>query len=337
MRANRTKAAIAGLVAFNIVAWVLLFVVSRQYHFLFGLGALAYVFGLRHAVDADHIAAIDNTTRKLMNDGKKPLGVGFFFSLGHSTIVFVLAVGMAVATHLFRTFLHNVDAVASLIGTLASALFLYGIGILNLVVLKEIYGIFKEIRQTNLTPEKMIELEEALLKRGLMNRVLGRMYASIKASWQMYPVGFLFGLGFDTPSEMAVLGMAVLAAGKSVPILAIFVLPLIFSAGMIMVDTMDGIVMQSAYSWAFLNPVRKVYYNLSITTISVLIAMGVGTVEALQVLSTECSLKGAVWTFLNRMDFGTMGYGIIGILLVSWAVAVVVYRIKGYEQQYGRV
>lgn len=332
MQNNRIKAAIGGLVAFNIAVWGLLLAVSGRFHFLFGLGVLAYVFGLRHAVDADHIAAIDNTTRKLMSDGKKPLGVGLFFSLGHATVVFVLAVGMAVAAHVFKSFLHHVDATASLIGTLVSALFLYLIALLNLVVLRDIYRIFQAARRTRLTREKMLELEEALLKRGLMNRVLGRFYASIRTSWQMYPVGFLFGLGFDTPSEMALLAMAVLAAGKSVPLWAILVLPLVFSAGMILVDTLDGLVMQSAYSWAFLNPIRKVYYNLSITTISVLIALGVGSVEALQVLAAEFSLKGGFWDFLQGMDFGTMGYMIIGILLASWAVAIVVYKVKGFEK-----
>ena len=332
MRDKRIRSALGGLVLFNVAVWAVLVAVSRQYHFLLGLGLLAYVFGLRHAVDADHIAAIDNTTRKLMNDGQKPLGVGFFFSLGHSTVVFVLALGMAVATHLFRTFLHNVDATASLVGTVISALFLYLIALLNLVVLRDIYAIFQKARRMPLTKEKMLELEEALLKRGLMNRVLGRFYASIKESWQMYPVGFLFGLGFDTPSEMALLGMAVLAAGKSVPIWAIMVLPLVFAAGMMLIDTLDGMVMLSAYSWAFLNPIRKVYYNLSITTISVLIALGVGTVEAMQVLGSEFSLKGAFWEYLQNLDFGTIGYGIVGILIVSWLTAILVYRVKGYEK-----
>ena len=319
--------------AANIVAWVVLVTISGHYPFLFGLGVIAFVFGLRHAVDADHIAAIDNTTRKLMNDGKKPLGVGFFFSLGHSTVVFILTLGLAAASHTFGVFLHRVDASASILGTLVSAIFLYLIALLNLIILRDIYHVFQEMRRTGLTHDKKIEMESILLKRGLMNRLLGPAYHAIRASWQMYPVGFLFGLGFDTPSEMAILGMAVFATGKSVPLVVIFVLPLLFSTGMILVDTLDGVLMQSAYSWAFLHPIRKIYYNLSITTISVLIAFGVGTVEALQILGNELSLKGVFWSFLDRMDFGTLGYMIIGILVVSWVVAIAFYKWKGYEKE----
>lgn len=321
------------IVVANVIAWIILVAISERYPFFMGLGVLAYVFGLRHAVDADHIAAIDNTTRKLMNEGKKPLGVGLFFSLGHSTVVFILALGLSAATHAFGLFLHRVDATASLIGTLVSAIFLYLIALLNLVILKDIYYVFQEVRRSGLSREKRDEMESLLLKRGLMNRLLGPAYKAIRTSWQMYPVGFLFGLGFDTPSEMAVLGMAVLATGKSVPLLATLVLPLIFSTGMILVDTLDGVLMQSAYSWAFLNPIRKVYYNLSITTISVLIAFGVGTVEALQILGSELSLKGTFWDYLQNLDFGTLGYSIIGILVVSWIVAIVFYKWKGYENE----
>ncbi len=328
---NRVKIVVGSLVAVNLVVWALLLAASVRYPFLLGLGALAYVFGLRHAVDADHIAAIDNTTRKLINDGSKPLGVGFFFSLGHATIVCLLALGMALSTHVFRALLHNVGSAAGTIGTLASALFLYVIAILNLVVLRDIYGVFQEVRRDRVSRERMAELEEALLKRGLMNRLLGRFYASIKASWQMYPVGFLFGLGFDTPSEMAVLGMAALAAGRSVPTWDLAILPLVFSSGMILVDTLDGIAMLSAYSWAFVNPLRKIYYNLSITSISVLIAIGIGSVELMQVLASELDLKGTFWDRLQGLDFGTLGYAIIGTLLLGWAVATVAYRVSKFE------
>lgn len=335
MRNHQVKvfALLGTLVAANVVAWAMLIALSGHYPFLFGLGVLAFVFGLRHAVDADHIAAIDNTTRKLMNDGNRPLGVGFFFSLGHSTVVFILALGLAAATHTFGTFLHRVDATAGLLGTLVSAIFLYLIALLNLVILRDIYHVFQELRRSGFTQEKREEMEALLLKRGLMNRVLGRAYRAIRSSWQMYPIGFLFGLGFDTPSEVTLFGMAVFASGKNVPLASILVLPLIFSTGMILVDTLDGVLMQSAYSWAFLNPIRKVYYNLSITTISVLIAFGVGTVEWLQILGSELSLKGGLWDLLKEIDFGTMGYLIIGILVVSWAVSIAFYKIKGFEKQ----
>ena len=324
---------LGSLVSVNVGVWILLLLFSHRYPFLFPLGTLAYIFGLRHAVDADHIAAIDNTTRKLMNDGKKPLGVGLFFSLGHTTVVFCLAAGLAVATHIFKSVLHNADAEASLIATVASAGFLYLIATLNLVILRDIYRIFRKVRRTRLTPEKQQELEELLLKRGLMNRVLGKAYHAINAAWQMYPVGFLFGLGFDTASEMALFAMAVLAAGKGLPIWVVLILPLVFSAGMVLVDTLDGVVMLSAYSWAFLHPVRKLYYNLSITTVSVLIALGVGSVEWLQVMGSQLSLKGVFWDWVQGLDFGVLGYGIIAILLVSWAVAFAVYKLKGYEKE----
>jgi len=328
---TRIKMAVFGLLALMAASLAILLAVSRLYPPLFGPGILALVLGLRHAVDADHIAAIDNTTRKLMNDGQKPLGVGFFFSVGHSTIVFGLFLGIAFATRAFGTFLKDVDNSVNMLATLVSALFLYLIALLNLVILRDIYRIFQDLRRKRLTPAKRLELEEALLKRGLMNRVLGRFYEMVKASWQMYPVGLLFGFGFDTPTEMALLAMSALVVGKNVPIWATLALPLVFSAGTVTIDSLDGMVMQSAYSWAFLHPIRKVYYNLSITTISVLIALGVGTVEALQILGTEFSLKGAVWDFLQGMDFETMGYIIIGILLVSWVAAAVLYRVKGYE------
>ncbi len=328
-----TYSLIGGIIVANVMAWIILFIISQRYPFFVGLGALAYVFGLRHAVDADHIAAIDNTTRKLMNEGKKPLGVGFFFSLGHSTVVVILALGLSVATHAFGLLLHRTDSTASLIGTLVSAIFLYLIAILNLVILKDIYSVFQEVRRTGLTQEKRDEMESLLLKRGFMNRLLGPAYKAIRTSGQMYPVGFLFGLGFDTPSEMAVLSMAVLATGKSVPLIDTLVLPLIFAMGMILVDTLDGVLMQSAYSWAFFNPIRKVYYNLSITTISVLIAFGVGTVEALQILGSELTLKGSFWDWLNNIDFGTLGYVIIGILVASWMAAIIFYKWRGYEEK----
>ncbi len=324
---------LVSLVLANIGVWVVFLLISERYPLLFPMGVLAYVFGLRHAVDADHIAAIDNTTRKLMNDGKKPLGVGLFFSLGHSTVVFILAIGLGVATHIFKSFLHNADAEASLVSTLVSAGFLYLIAILNLIVLRDIYRVFQKIRRTRLTPEGQAKLEELLLQRGLMNRLIGRIYKSINAAWQMYPVGFLFGLGFDTASEMALFGMAVLASGRGIPLLVLPILPLIFSAGMVLVDTLDGVLMLSAYSWAFLHPIRKVYYNLSITSISVLIALGVGSVEWLQVIGKQLSLRGVFWNWVNGLDFGILGYGIIGILVVSWTVAVVVYKLKGYEKE----
>ncbi len=316
----------------NVAAWVILLGLSHRYGFLFPLGVLAYVFGLRHAADADHIAAIDNTTRKLMNDGQRPFGIGLFFSLGHSTIVFLLATGLALATHTVKVGLPQLSAVGGILGTSISAAFLYLIALVNLVVLRDIHQAFREIRGTNLTRERILELEEALLRRGLMNRLLGRAYRSIRSSWQMYPVGVLFGLGFDTASEVTLLGLSAFAAGRSLPVAAVLVLPLMFATGMSLVDTLDGVLMQYAYGWAFLNPVRKVFYNLSITAVSVLIALGIGSIEWLQVIGNELAFKGSFWGFLQTLNFSTMGYFVIALLLVSWGAAVVIYRLKGYEK-----
>ena len=316
-----------------MAAWVILIVLSHRYGFLFPLGALAYVFGLRHAADADHIAAIDNTTRKLMNDGQRPLGIGLFFSLGHSTIVFLLVAGLAFATQAVKSGLPHLELMGGILGTVISAAFLYLIAILNLVILRDIYRAFQEVRRIRLTKEKIQELEEILLRRGLMNRLLGRAYRSIRSSWQMYPVGVLFGLGFDTASEVALLGLSAFAAGRNLPMSAILILPLMFAAGMSLIDTLDGVLMQYAYGWAFLNPVRKIFYNLSVTTVSVVVALGVGSVEWLQVIGNELALKGYFWNSLQALNFATLGYFIIALLLASWVASIVIYRLKGYEKK----
>jgi high-affinity nickel-transport protein len=252
--------------------------------------------------------------------------------LGHSTIVFLLAAGLALATQAVKSSLPHLEAVGGVLGTIISAAFLYLIAFLNLVILRDIYLAFREVRQVRLTRERVLQLEEALLRRGLMNRVLGRAYRAIRSSWKMYPVGILFGLGFDTASEVALLGLSALAAGKNLPLAAVLVLPLMFAAGMSLVDTLDGVIMQYAYGWAFLNPIRKVYYNLSITAVSVLVALGVGSIEWLQVIGNELAFKGAFWNFLQALNFSTLGYLIIAVLLLSWGVSIAIYRIKGYDK-----
>lgn len=317
------------LIVYNILAWEELFRLSHVDAALLPLGVLAFVLGLKHAADADHIAAIDNTTRKLMNDGQRPIGVGFYFSLGHSTVVFVLVMGLAIATGLMQHDIKAVENLSGIIGTGISAAFLYFIAVVNLIVLMGIYDAFRQMQRGTFDRE---QLEELLAQRGFMNRLFGRLFATIRRSYQMYYVGLLFGLGFDTTSEMMVIGMAALAATRHMPLEYIVILPMLFAGGMTLLDTTDGIVMLSAYQWAFQNPIRKVYYNMVITTISVAIALLVGTIELLQVVATEMAWKGVFWNTLQNLSFGTIGFVIIGILLISWGVAIMIYRLKGYEQ-----
>lgn len=321
------------LLTWNALAWIGLWLLSRPYPFLFPLGVLAYVFGLRHAADADHIAAIDNTTRKLMHEGQRPVGVGFYFSLGHSTIVFILSLGLALATRLVEKAVPHLEGIGNILGTVVSAGFLYLIAVLNLVILAGIYDLFRRLRQaqTNGKPVNESELERLLEQRGLMNRFFGKLSRTIRHSWQMYPVGLLFGLGFDTASEVALLAMSSAVATHHMPIYLVLILPILFAAGMSLVDTTDGVLMQFAYNWAFLKPIRKVYYNLTITTISVLVALVIGTIEWLQVIARELGLKGWFWGLVGGLSFESIGYLIIFLLLASWAVALAVYKLKGYE------
>src|SRR5881398_2866307 len=278
---------------------------ARHNSALAGLGTLAYTFGLRHAFDADHIAAIDNTTRKFLQDGKRSMGVGFFFSLGHSTIVFSLAAGLAVAAKTVNSKIPGFQSVGGYIGASVSGTFLLLIGLLNLVVLLDVLGVFRQMKRGAYDEQR---LEQALQNQGLMSRFfLRRVRERIDASWKMYPLGVLFGLGFDTATEIGLLALAAGVATHQVPFLAIVSLPLIFAAGMSLMDTADGAFMSHAYGWAFSNPIRKVYYNITVTSLSVAVALLVGTIELLQVTAARLSLDGAFWTFLAGLDFGRIG------------------------------
>src|SRR5919198_4381167 len=287
----------------HLVGWGLFLYYARHNPALAGLGSLAYTFGLRHAFDADHIAAIDNTTRKFLQDGKRSLGVGFFFSLGHSTVVFSLAAGLAIAAKTVNSRLPGFHEYGSYVGAGVSGTFLWIIGVLNLLVLLDILRIFRDMRRGPYDRER---LQERLLDRGFMNRFfVGRFFRRIAASWQMYPLGVLFGLGFDTATEVGLLALAAGVATHHVPLLAVVSLPLLFAAGMCLMDTADGAFMSQAYGWAFSNPVRRVYYNITVTSLSVAVALAIGTVELLQVLG-----------FLNGLDFGKLGYGVVGLFVV---------------------
>jgi high-affinity nickel-transport protein len=309
----------------HVAGWGLFLWYARGNPALAGLGTLAYTFGLRHAFDADHIAAIDNTTRKFLQEEKRPLGVGFFFSLGHSSVVFGLATGLAVAAATVKSRIPSFQHWGGYVGAGVSGTFLWIIGILNLLVLLDIVRIFRELRTGTLDEDR---LEQRLLERGLMSRLfIGRVANRIRASWQMYPLGVLFGLGFDTATEVGLLAISAGVATKHVPFLAVLSLPLLFAAGMSLMDTIDGAFMSHAYSWAFSNPVRKVYYNLTVTTLSVTVALGIGSIELLQVM-------GAGWGWLDALDFSTLGYGIVGLFVVTWATSAVVWKVRRVEERW---
>jgi nickel/cobalt transporter (NiCoT) family protein len=320
------------VVGLHVVGWGLLLYFATQKPVLVGLGTLAYTFGLRHAFDADHIAAIDNTTRKLRQEGQRPLGTGFFFSLGHSTIVFVLAVGLAVAATAIKADIPAFAEVGSVVGAGVSGTFLLIIGVLNLLVLVDVIRIAREMKQGRYDEEK---LEQRLLDRGLMNRAfIGRAFKLISRSWHLYPLGILFGLGFDTASEVGLLAVTAGAAGGGTPILAIVALPVLFAAGMSLADTADGVFMSKAYGWAFSSPARKVFYNITVTALSVTVALVIGVVELLQVAVAKLDLRGGVWDWLSRLDFGTLGYVVVGAFVITWALAYAVWKTRRIEERW---
>lgn len=297
---------------------------------LAGLGVVAYVFGLRHGVDADHIVAIDNTTRKLMQQKERPLTVGMWFSLGHSTVVVVLIVALVVATKAVMGYIPDLQNVGALVGTSVSGVFLWLIGLINIVIVLGIYRVFRSLREGRLD---QAELENLLDNRGFMNRYLRPLFRIVRKPWQIFPIGILFGLGFDTASEIALIALSVgIGVSSSVPIWMILVLPFMFTCGMVLVDTTDGIMMRVAYGWAFLQPLRKIYYNLTVTVISVLVAIVIGTVELLQVASRELGLGGAFWGWVASLDFGAIGFGIIGLFVGSWVVSMVYWRYKRFDE-----
>jgi len=322
----------AVLIAANFGAWGWALAAFHFYPALLSVALLVYGFGLRHAVDADHIAAIDNVTRKLMQEGKRPIAVGFFFALGHSSIVGVAAVAIALsAATLQRRYPGLVEA-GSAVGTTVSAAFLFAIAIINATVLVAVYRLFARVRRGG--TYRADELETFLARRGLLARVLRRLFGLISRSWHMYPLGLLFGLGFDTATEIGLLGIAATEAAKGLPIWSILVFPALFAAGMSLVDTTDGVLMVGAYGWAFANPVRKLYYNLTITGMSVVVAVLVGGIEALGLVAGKLGLAGGLWDALNAGsdNFGMLGYVIIAVFVASWILSMLVYRLMGYDK-----
>jgi nickel/cobalt transporter (NiCoT) family protein len=320
------------LIAANLGAWTWALVVFRQYPVLLGTAFLAYGFGLRHAVDADHIAAIDNVTRKLVQDGKRPAAVGFFFSLGHSTIVVLASVAIAATATAFKDRFGAFQSVGGVLGTLISALFLFAIAAMNIVILAAVYRTFRKVRSG--MPYVDEDLNTLLAGRGLFARLFRPMFRMIGRSWHMYPLGFLFGLGFDTATEVGLLGISAAQASAGLSIWSILVFPALFTAGMSLVDTSDSILMLGAYGWAFVKPIRKLYYNLTITFVSVMVALLVGGIEALGLAVDQFGLKGPFWDGIGALNshFGVIGYLIIAVFIVSWIAAGIIYRARGYDR-----
>jgi high-affinity nickel-transport protein len=323
----------AGLIAANVAAWVWALVAFREFPALLGTALLAYTFGLRHAVDADHIAAIDNVTRKLMQEGKRPVGVGMYFSLGHSTIVVGLSVVIALVSGAIANRFDTLKDAGGIIGTAISAFFLLAIAVANIFILVSVYRTFRAVKSGAEYHEEDLNL--LLSKRGFFGRIFRRLFRLIAHSWQMYFVGFLFGLGFDTATEVGVLGITAAGASKGLAIWSIMVFPALFTAGMALVDSTDSILMLGAYGWAFVKPIRKLYYNMTITFVSVIVAVFIGGIEALGLIGDQFKLQGGLWSALDFMtddaNFGWIGFGIIALFALSWIVSIVIYRLNNYD------
>ncbi len=333
--ANGVRGKIIGIYAvllgFNLGAWLWAAIAFYHYPVLLGTAFLAYSFGLRHAVDADHIAAIDNVTRKLMQEGKRPVAVGFMFSLGHSTIVVIGAAAIAGTAIALQ---HRMDATRSAggaIGTLISAFFLLTIAIVNLIVLRSIYGAFVRVRSGE--PYSEEDFDMLLGNRGFLSRLFRPMFGMITRSWHMYPIGLLFGLGFDTATEIGLLGISAAEASKGLSFLSILIFPVLFAAGMSLIDTTDNILMLGAYGWAFVKPIRKIYYNMTITSLSVIVALAVGGVETLGLLAGQFHLTGRFWNGVTKLNdnFGTLGYFIVALFALSWMVSIAIYKWRRFD------
>nr|WP_275464867.1 HoxN/HupN/NixA family nickel/cobalt transporter [Streptomyces noursei] len=337
----RTAGLMTVIAALHVVAFGVLFLLVVPGHYTVGsqvfgagLGITAYTLGMRHAFDADHIAAIDNTTRKLMADGKRPVSVGFWFALGHSSVVVVMAALVAGGAQLAGTLMSDgspAHQTLGLVGTTVSGTFLYLIAALNLVALLGILKVFRAMRAGTYDEQ---ELEAQLDSRGFMNRILGRLTKSISRPGQMYPLGFLFGIGFDTATEVTLMVMAGSGAAAGLPWYAILCLPLLFAAGMSLFDTLDGTFMNFAYQWAFANPVRKVYYNLTITGLSIAVAFLIGTIELVTVLHDKLGLDDPLTGGISSLDLNNVGFVIVGLFVVVWAAALAYWRLGGVEKRW---
>jgi high-affinity nickel-transport protein len=319
------------LVAANLAAWAWAFLMFHDQPLLLGTALLAYGFGLRHGVDADHIAAIDNVTRKLMQEGKRPLCVGLFFALGHSTVVALAVAGVAAAATMLSAHFEPFKQVGGMIGTLVSALFLFAIAAANLVILRAVWRTFERVKNGGRYDAQ--DLDILLADRGLLARLFRPLFGLITTSWHMFPLGFLFGLGFDTATEVALLGLSATQAAQGVSLWSVLVFPALFAAGMALVDTTDGVLMLGAYNWAFVKPIRKLYYNLTITLVSIVVAVLIGGIELLGLLGDRLGLSGWFWRAIGGLNdnLNALGFLIIGVFVATWAGSVAFYRYKGLD------
>ena len=320
------------LVSANVLAWLWAFVQFRDQPVLLGTASLAYTFGLRHAVDPDHIAAIDNVTRKLMQEGKRPISAGFFFALGHSTVVIIASLLVALSVGALEANFAWFKAMGGAIGTGVSATFLLVIALINALILISIYRAFAALRRGERVTEQA--LHDLLSRQGFLSRILRSLFGIIRRSWHMYPLGFLFGLGFDTASEVGLLGVSAAQGSAGLPIWSLLIFPALFTAGMSLIDTTDGVLMVQTYGWAFIKPVRKLYYNLTMTLISIVVALLIGGAEALGLLSNKLGLEGGFWEAIDQVNasFGLLGYLIVGVFAAGWIISVLIYKIQGLDQ-----
>lgn len=327
---GRILAIYAILIAANLAAWIWALVAFAHQPVLIGTAVLAYSLGLRHAIDADHIAAIDNVTRKLMQEGKRPVAVGFFFALGHSSVVVLASLAVALTANALSRELVAYREIGGIVGTSASALFLFIIAIANLIVLRGVYRAFRIAERGDRVTEE--EIDALLQQRGWLARVFRPLFRFVSHSWQLYPIGLLFALGFETASEISLFGLSA-QASNAVSNWPLLIFPALFAAAMTLVDTTDGVLMLGAYGWAYRNPVRKLFYNLTITSVSVLVALVVGSIETLGLVAGRFQLHGAFWNAISDLNdnFGTLGYGIVALFIVSWGVSFLVYRFKRYD------
>jgi len=320
------------LIGTSVLIWTWAIVALHDHPVLLGTALLAYTFGLRHAVDADHIAAVDNVTRKLMQQGKRPVAVGFFFSLGHSAVVIIMSIAVAFAAAAVTARVDSFKALGGVISTSASALFLFAIASVNILVLISVYRTFQAVKRG----ERFVENDFDILlnSRGFLARIFRPLFRLVTESWHMFPIGFLFGLGFDTATEVALFGISASQAATGVSFGTILVFPALFTAGMSLVDTTDGVLMLGAYGWAFLKPIRKIYYNMTITAVSVVVAIFIGGLETLGLIADQFSLQGPFWDFIGELDdnFGILGYGIIGIFVASWLLSMLIYRLNRFDE-----
>ncbi|MCI2774976.1 HoxN/HupN/NixA family nickel/cobalt transporter [Staphylococcus petrasii] len=319
------------VIILHIIGFSFLYIAGSKHHILLGMGLLAYTLGLRHAFDADHIAAIDNTVRKLLQQRREPVGVGFYFSIGHSTVLFLMAVLLGISVKWAKDALPHFQEIGGIIGTLVSGCFLILIGILNLIILTSLIKLFIRLRHEHIEEE---ELDNLLESRGFVSRFAGPYFKLISRSWHVLPLGFLFGLGFDTASEIALLALSSGASQQSISIIGILSLPILFASGMSLLDTLDGIVMKSAYNWAFFNQIRKIYYNITITAISVVAALVIGMIELLQIMADKFHLSGAFWNFIQAIQFDYLGYILVALFLVTWLISTLIWKFSRIEQHW---